>query len=307
MMSNPIGVLLMAHGGPDAPQDIAGYLSHIRSGSVVSSRLTQAFEKQYQRLGGQSPLLGHSQKQMQALQKKLGRDFKVYLGMRYWAPWIADTIDHMKNDGITQAVSCVLAPQFSRLSGLKYLSYIDKGQNLSRSQIDFKHVLNYHHRPLLIKAYAQTIQQALKLAKKTAKAHVLLTAHSLPVETIRQGDPYEFQVRETASLIARKLQCDDDSWSFCFQSKGKRPGAWLEPEIDAVLPQLKAQGFDTVVVCPVCFVSDHSETLFDLDIEAQDQAKAIDLHLIRAPALHQNSNYIRLLAQLVKEQAAYFA
>jgi ferrochelatase len=140
-MNNPIGVLIMAYGGPNSLAEIPGYLADIRSGRVTTPAVLEEITHNYRQIGGKSPLLEYSTAQAKAIAGYLEPDkFRVYLGMRHWSPWIEETIGQMLADGITQAVSLVLAPHFSKLSIAKYQAKITAGLEMYRGQIEFAHI-----------------------------------------------------------------------------------------------------------------------------------------------------------------------
>jgi ferrochelatase len=153
-VSYPIGVLIMAYGGPNSLEELPGYLADIRTGRPTTPAVLEEISRNYREIGGRSPLLEITRKQAAAVIRRLDDRFRVYLGMRHWAPWIEETVGQMLQDGITHAVSLVLAPHYSKLSVAKYQKKIANGLKMYHGDIQFEHISSYHDAPLLIRALA---------------------------------------------------------------------------------------------------------------------------------------------------------
>lgn len=303
----PIGVLIMAYGGPNSIDELPGYLSDIRSGRPTTPEVLEEITHNYQQIGGKSPLLGISESQAQGVAAKLApSQFRIYLGMRHWAPWIEEVVGQMIEDGITRAISVVLAPHFSKLSVAKYHGKIADGLEMYHGQIEFEHIDSYHDAPKLIQAFANRVELGLAEWPEAERdqVHVVFSAHSLPTRILKMGDPYDAQLRETARLIAAKAGLPDDRWSWCYQSAGRSPEPWLGPQIQEHLPVLAGEGIKNVISIPVGFVSDHVEILFDIDIQGQTVAREHGMRLVRPPALNVEPLYIETLAELIQARAA---
>lgn len=302
----PIGVLIMAYGGPNSLAEIPGYLSDIRSGRVTTPAVLEEITDNYRQIGGKSPLLEMSQRQMAAVAAQLDPAlFKCYLGMRHWSPWIEEVIGQMVADGITHAISLVLAPHYSQLSVAKYQEKIADGLAMARGQIEFDHVASYHDAPKYIQALANRVQAGLQRwpDNERAAVHVVFSAHSLPVRIIKLGDPYAQQLQETAQLVAQQAGLTAEQWSWSYQSAGRSPEPWLGPQIEAYIPELAARGINKIVSVPVGFVSDHVEILFDIDIKAQAVARELGVRLERPPALNDDPLYIATLVDVIHRHA----
>ncbi|MXW13545.1 MAG: ferrochelatase [Rhodothermaceae bacterium] len=307
---NPIGILFMAYGGPDRLEDIPGYLADIRAGRTTSKALIEEITRNYQLIGGSSPLLDLTIETTRAVTDLLNPPsgptyFKPYLGMRHWAPWIEETVGDMIEDGITRSVSMVLAPQYSRMSIAKYQKKIDAGLNFYRGQIDFSHIQSYHDDPGLIDAFAKRVHIGLDRfpEEDRASVHVIFSAHSLPTRILKENDPYPTQCYETAALVAKVAGLTPDQWSGCYQSEGRSPEPWLGPQLEDYLVELANKGIRNVVSIPVGFVSDHVEVLYDIDIEAQAVAEEHDMRLERPPSLNSDPLFVETLAKLIRKQA----
>jgi ferrochelatase len=308
-VTRPIGVLVMAYGGPASLAEIPGYLADIRAGRPTSAEVLEEITANYAAIGGRSPLPEISRRQVDALQARLDPAvYRCYLGMRHWSPWIEEVVGQMLDDGITHAVSIVLAPHYSALSIAKYAERIAAGLDLYRGRIEFRHVTSFHDRPGLIDALAARVEDGIERwpADQRGRVHVIFSAHSLPARITAQGDPYEQQLLETAALVAERSGIGSDRWSWSFQSAGRTPEPWLGPPIEEHLAELAAAGVTDVVSVPVGFVSDHVEILFDIDIKARAVAQELGMRLERPPALNDDPRFIGAMAEVIEEHAAAF-
>ena len=305
-VKKPIGVLIMAYGGPESLAEIPGYLADIRNGRVTTPAVLEEITNNYRQIGGKSPLMEFTTQQVKAIKMHLDPDqFKVYLGMRHWSPWIEEVVGQMIEDGITQAIALVLAPHYSKLSVAKYHAKISDGLEMYRGQIEFQYIDSYHDAPKLIEAFANRVEDGLSRWPESERnnVHVIFSAHSLPVRIIKMGDPYDKQLRETAVLIAQKAGLPDSRWSWSYQSAGKSPEPWLGPQLEDYIPELAAKGVKNIVSIPVGFVCDHVEILYDIDIQAQEAAQANGVRLERPPALNGDPLFIETLVEQIQERA----
>lgn len=307
MTNLPIGVLLMAYGGPNNLEEIPGYLADIRQGRPTPRRLVAEITRNYAKIGGRSPLLARSREQMEAVAASLDpHRFRCYLGMRHWAPWIEDVVREMVADGIKQAIALPLAPHYSRMSVAKYHAKVRNGLTLAHGQIDFTFIDSYHDAPQFIEALVSRVQmgQTHWPSTERERIHVVFSAHSVPTRIIASGDPYATQVRETARLVAKGAGLASEQWSFCYQSAGRSPEPWLGPSMEEHIAELAARGIRDLICVPVGFVSDHVEMLYDIDIQAQAVARAHGIRLIRPPALNNDPRFIAALVELVHKASA---
>jgi len=303
----PIGVLVMAYGGPDSLDDLPGYLADIRSGRVTDPRVLEEMRDHYGRIGGKSPLLEISRRQVEALAGRLdSHRYRCYLGMRHWRPWIEETVGRMIADGIQKGISLVLAPHYSSMSVGRYRAKIDDGVRMYRGRIEFRHVDSYYRAPGLINALAGRAREGIERFPRGERdsVHVVFSAHSLPERILRAGDPYDKQLKETAALVAEAASLPRERWSWSYQSAGKSPEPWLGPQLEDHIPALGRRGIRNVVSVPVGFVADHVEILYDIDVEAQDAARRSGIRLERPPALNDDPEFIDALAKVVRECAS---
>ncbi len=300
----PIGVLVMAYGGPDSLDDLPGYLADIRSGRPTTPAVLEEISGNYRQIGGKSPLKGISEAQVAAVAAQFDpAKVRFYLGMRHWSPWIEDVVGQMIEDGITQAVSLVLAPHYSKMSVAKYQQKVQDGLEMFGGDIDFRHIQSYHDHPLLIRAFADRVAEGLARwpEEEREQVHILFSAHSLPERILKMGDPYDSQLRETADLIAAAAGLSGEQYSWSYQSAGRSPEPWLGPALEEHLAELAEQGVRHVISIPVGFVCDHVEMLYDIDIQAQEVARELGIRLERPSALNTDPVFISALVDLITE------
>jgi ferrochelatase len=303
-MTETIGVLLMAYGGPDSLDDIPAFLLDIRGGRPTSQELIDEITENYRQIGGKSPLLDITRRQAALVEAKLnagappGVHYKTYIGMRHWTPRIKDTVDQMIADGVRQAVALVLAPHYSAMSIARYFEKLDEALAGHDQPFTYRAIQSYHDHPLYLEALARRVSAGL--ANMPADTLVIFSAHSLPARTIQQGDPYDSQLRETAQLVADKVGLAGDQWTFSYQSAGRSPEPWLGPQIQDYVVELAERGHKNMLSCVVGFVADHVEILFDIDIKAKQAAERAGARLVRVPSLNDDPLFIAALADVVR-------
>jgi ferrochelatase len=295
----------MAYGGPESLDEIPGYLADIRAGRTTPRAVVEEITENYRAIGGRSPLLEVTRRQVDALADALGDEYRCYLGMRHWSPWIEEVVGEMVEDGVTHAVGLVLAPQFSALSIAKYQQSVADGLELHRGSIVLEHVPSYHDEPGLIDALAARVREGIGRwpEEERERVHVVFSAHSLPERVFAGGDPYGAQCLETARLVAERAGVPEECWSWSYQSAGRTPEPWAGPDLGEHLLELGARDVRDVVSVPVGFVSDHVELLFDIDVKAQAVAGELRMRLERPPALNDDPVFVETLAGLVRERA----
>jgi ferrochelatase len=279
-------VVLMAYGSPETAEDIRPYLEDIREGRPVSDPAVAELTERYRRIGGRSPLAEITERQRAALQAEL--ELPVYVGMKHWRPRIAEAAERALAGGADTIVGLVLAPHYSALS---IAGYRERLERALAHRADLVFVESWHdHGPFL---------DVLANRVRGTSAHAVFTAHSLPARIRETDDPYEEQLLTTARLVAERAALRD--WSFAFQSASATGAPWLGPDILEELESLAERGVRDVLVCPVGFVSDHLEILWDLDVEAREKAAALGLALDRIPSLNDDPAFVAALAGLVRQ------
>jgi protoporphyrin/coproporphyrin ferrochelatase len=293
-----IGVLLMAHGTPESLDEMPEYLRLVRGGRVPSAELVEEMRHNYAAIGGRSPLTEISQAQGRALQGLLddkGIPSLVVVGMRNWKPFIADAIRTLINAGVSRIVGIPLAPQFSSLSVQKYVAAAEAALPPG---VPFACIRSFHDHPGLIEAFAGRLREA---APQPDEA-IVFTAHSLPVRVVDAGDPYAREVAATASAIAR--MCGLQHYEQAWQSAGRTPEPWLSPDLSDFIRERIIEGISAFLVVPIGFVCDHTEILFDIDVQAATVARDLGVSLRRTPSLNTASTFIRALGDLVTRELA---
>ena len=308
----PIGVLLMAYGGPNSLDDLPGYLADIRSGRPTTQAVLKEMTHNYELIGGKSPILEISRLQALGLGKLLnaqGERYRVYLGMRHWSPWVEDTVRDMLRDGIKRAVGLVLAPHYSAMSIDLYHKRVQTALEMFNGQgVEFEYVKSYNTAPKYIQALVNRVHEGFSRWSESERdgVHLVLSAHSLPVRVIKTGDPYQNQLWETARLVAKGAGLREDQWSWSYQSAGRSAEPWLGPQIEDYIKTLPEKGIKNVISIPIGFVSDHVEILFDIDIKAQKSAREVGIRLERPPALNDDPLFIETLAEVVLQHSAHW-
>lgn len=290
-------VLLLAHGSPDSVEQVPDFLLRVTGGRPLPQPVVEEVKHRYG-LIGRSPLTELTLKQAELLASELG--MPVYVGMRNWKPFIADAVRALVSDGIEHAVAICLAPQNSRTSVGLYRSDLASNQGTAFA-VDF--VESWHDHPLLIRAFAERLRAGLDRARREAQIQeipIILTAHSVPERTITEGDPYESQAKETASLVAREAALASGDWTFAFQSQGMSGGAWLGPRVENTILSLKEKGHRDVFVQPIGFLCDHVEVLYDIDIGFKQFAETQGMRLWRAESLNDSSLLVAALADVAR-------
>jgi protoporphyrin/coproporphyrin ferrochelatase len=284
------GVLLMAHGTPSSLDEMPEYLRLVRGGRPPSDELVHEMRENYAAIGGRSPLTGITEAQGDALRARLGREIPVAVGMRNWHPFIKDALAQLAAAGVTRVIGIPLAPQFSTLSVQKY---IDAASAALPAGVSFEAVESFHTHPRLVDAFAERVRAA---APRPDEA-VIFTAHSLPARVIEAGDRYADQVAETAAAVAA---CSGIAkYDIAYQSAGRTPEPWIGPEIGKVIDERSACVRKFLVV-PIGFVCDHTEILFDIDVQAAQTAREFSTTLRRTESLNTSPLFISTLEELVR-------
>lgn len=336
-------ILLLAHGTPDRLGEMAEYLGHVTSGRPMPQHVVEELQHRYAEIGLRDeplpegpPLTRWTLTQAKLLAAATGRP--VYVGMRNWHPFIADTVAQMKADGVTSAQVLCLAPQNSRTSTGLYRRALEKAL---AGAFPFTFTAGWSEEPLLALAFAETLWPAWAeacakhsaAAGKPVRVPVLFTAHSVPCRTIRattpeqaaensapqpgaqapadglqnygaaaEGDPYPIECKATAAAVAARLAplgMTVDDWYFAFQSQGIAGAPWIGPTVEDTLTALAQAGHKAVVIQPIGFLCDHVEILYDIDINFRDFAAPLGLEVTRPASLNDSPTLIRALEHVL--------
>ena len=317
-----IGILLLNLGGPDSLDAVRPFLYNlfsdreiIRLGPpllqkplawLIATLRSKKTERYYNMIGGKSPILDITRAQAKALEEALSKftpsSFKVYIGMRYWHPFIDDVLFEMHKDGIGKVIALSLYPQYSVTTSGSSTRRVDRVA--ADYPIDVFHISSWHDHPLYIEALADVIKKGLEsfLASSSVShlssaddIHLLFSAHSLPRKIIDEGDPYEQQTIETVQKVVKEVPL---KWHLSYQSKSG-PVKWLEPSTEEKLKELARDGVKNVLVVPVSFVSDHIETLYEIDILYKTMAEKLGMNLRRTDSLNTHPLFIKALEDMI--------
>jgi len=294
-------VLLMAYGSPTSLDEVGEYLRQVRGGRLPTPEEVERLQDRYRQVGGQTPLLKITLAQAKVLEAKLqsdGFDSKVYVGMKHWHPFIEDVVEKIVSDRAASIIGLALAPHYSKLSIGGYADAVRRGLARTGRSVPFTMVESWHNQQSLLTALSRRVREGLEKLNEPSKAVVLFTAHSLPKKSVADNDPYWSQLQETSQLVASRSEIK--SWDFAFQSAGHPIESWMGPGIKEKITELSVRGFRELLVCPVGFVSDHLEILYDLDIEAKGYAASLGTRLERTASLNDDPEFINAIASRLR-------
>lgn len=302
MRDKPTGVMLLAFGGADSPEAVEPFMKNLMGGRVPPGPLVEKIKARYQLIGGKSPLPEITAQQAAKLEDYLnstGGNYKVAVGMRHWHPFIPEGLEKLMSHGVEKIIGLSLAPFYSKVSTGTYEEELSRAVSVLEHPPEVEMTKSFHESELFIKAIAERITDALNEMDDAKKASipVIFSAHSLPVANIEQGEPYVEQLEETVQAVVAELGLKN--WFIAYQSKGGGQGQWLDPTVEEIMDQIKEKGFEEVLVFPVGFVSDHIETLYDIDIAQKKHAESLGLNFYRTPALNTSDLFIQALAEVV--------
>lgn len=303
-MKEKIGLLVMAYGTPYKESDIERYYTDIRRGRKPTPEMLEDLTDRYRAIGGISPLAKITLEQAKALENDLNEiqdkvEFKMYLGLKHIEPFIEDAVDQMKKDGITKAISIVLAPHYSTFS---VKSYNERATNHSE-KIDgpiITHVDDWFREERFIQYWVREVEEILETMNDNEKERTafIFSAHSLPEKILTYGDPYPEQLKQTAELVV--AQSDIRHYYLGWQSAGNTPEPWLGPDVQDLTYELDEKyNFETYVYLPLGFVSEHLEVLYDNDIECKYVTEKIQKRYVRPPMPNTDPLFISGLSTVV--------
>lgn len=313
-----IGVVLLNMGGPDSLEAIEPFLYNLFSdhdiieiprliqkpvAKIISKVRAKKTREYYEYMGGKSPQKEQTLEQARKLQEQLGEEFKVVVAMRYWHPFTEEALKELSKENLVKIILLPLYPQYSKTTTGSSFNEFDRKLKTFQKKGLFRdiHVLkiySYHNNPLFIRAWVEQIKRFLPEYKDF---YFLFSAHSLPEKVIKRGDPYQKQVEESVKLVMEHFP--EVKHSIAYQSK-VGPVKWLEPMTDEQIVKLAKEGVKNLAVIPITFVSEHSETLYELDKQYGELAKEQGIeNYVRIPTLQTNKTFIEALKQIVLEIA----
>ena len=322
-----IGVVLLQLGGPDSPEAVEPFLYNLFSDPDIidfplarlarkplarrmAASRAKKVQKSYAAIGGKSPIVELTHRPARALEKALQQsiDARVVVAMRYWHPMTDDAIRELAKDGYRELILLPLYPQYSKTTTGSSLNEWDRRFSaFSFPNVPVRKIQDFHNNPGYIDSVVEKINSSLgKFNGSSADSdglHLVFSAHGLPVSVIKAGDPYQEQVEETVRLVLERGQ-----WplphTVCYQSR-VGAGRWLGPTLHAVVARLGAQGARNALVVPISFVSDHVETLYEIDIEVRQEAVEAGFRQFEMVAgLNDSPKFIQTLADLVLKTAS---
>ncbi|MCU5330983.1 ferrochelatase [Bacillus wiedmannii] len=305
MTKKKIGLLVMAYGTPESLDDVEAYYTHIRRGHKPSEEALQDLIRRYKAIGGISPLAKITKEQAHKLTDSMNKIFKeyeftCYLGLKHIAPFIEDAVEEMKKDGIEQAISIVLAPHYSTFS---IKAYNDRAIRLSEEIGGpvIEPIEQWYDEPKFISYWTEQLKETFTKIEDKEKAVVIFSAHSLPEKIIAAGDPYVEQLQHTADLIAEAA--DIPNYTTGWQSAGNTPDPWIGPDVQDLTRDLfEKHGYESFVYCPVGFVAEHLEVLYDNDYECKVVTDELNVAYFRPNMPNSQSVFIDCLAEIVSKK-----
>ncbi len=317
-----VGVLLLNLGGPDQLEDVRPFLYNLFSDPeiirlpfawmqhplawFISTMRAKKSQENYKKIGGGSPLRRITDEQAQALEQRLhsrGMDASVYVGMRYWNPFTEEAIARIKRDRVERLVILPLYPQFSISTSGSSFRLLEKiwQEDPELEHLDYTVIPSWYSRPGYLRAMADLIAQSLDQFEQPNDVHIFFSAHGVPVSYVEEaGDPYQKEIEECTALIMETLS-RPNAHTLAYQSR-VGPVEWLKPYTEDAIQELAAQGVKDLLVVPISFVSEHIETLEEIDIEYRHLAEEAGIERFhRVPALNTHPVFIDDLASLSEE------
>jgi ferrochelatase len=317
----PIGLVVLNMGGPDSLSAVRPFLYQLFSdreliqlpagallqkpfAALISTLRAPKVRLNYAQIGGKSPQLEWTTRQVEGVARELGPQFRPYIAMRYWAPRADETVKRMRADGIEQAVVLSLYPHYTDATTGSSLNDFARAVERHHPGLRYTVIREWYEWPGYLDALTNRVREGLEKFHEMARDEVaiLFSAHALPQKFIERGDPYLEHVRATVQGVMARL--GRHSCHLGFQSRSG-PVLWMEPDTVDELDRLAASGVPGVLIVPVSFVSDHIETLQEIDFEYRMHAEKVGIpRFERAPSLNDHADFIRALAELIREHLA---
>jgi len=297
--------LICAFGCVEDLNDLKPYLSNILKGRELPDAVLEKIRKRYEAIGGKSPLLDLTRDQARAIEEKLaekGHPIKVYVGMRYWHPYIKETMEKMLDEGIERVTTVIMTPFDSPVATGGYELAIEEVRDAHDGEPRVDILGNWHMNPTFHEAVIENIESALGEFDDPKDALVIYSSHSLPRDAL-EGDAYEMKVNQCVGELNRRFPTDH---VIAYQSQGSTNVDWLGPSTEESIEKAAKEGKKGVVVVPVGFVSDHVETLYDIDISHKEIAEKNGLKFARSASLNNSPKFIEMLSHIIWEQSTRF-
>lgn len=321
-MTDKIALLLLNLGGPDSTAAIRPFLLNLfldreiirlplqpLLARVIAASRSKKVAARYQAIGGGSPITKITYEQAGSLEALLNKDakkrdleVKAYVGMRYWHPLIEETVERVIADGFSKLIVLSLFPHYSRATTGSCVNELNRALKKLKADIEVDIIDKWYDEPLYLDALAQTVTEELARFDVSDKRQVqiLFSAHALPQEFVDQGDPYPRHLQATVDGVMARV--GKFAWHIAFQSRSG-PVKWMEPQTDVTIVKLAAAGKRHILIVPISFVSDHIETLYEIDVMYKKLAEEHGVvEFKRSPSLNCRQSFIKALAGLVEER-----
>ena len=301
---NKKGVLLLNMGGPDSIDAVKPFLFNLFKDSnmanfgvlqkplawLIANLRSKKLRKAYELIGGKSPLKEITIKQAYELKKALGDGYSVKVGMNYWHPFIEEALEEFEKEKINHIIAIPLYPHYCQATSG---SVIKRFKRLAERRFSFKIISSWYENPFYIKAWIENIKNSIE---KYGEGLVLFSAHGIPLSLYKKGDPYLKETEQTVRIIVKEMNLAE--WQLSFQSK-VGPVKWVKPSTEEKIKELAEKGIKRIYIVPISFVSDHIETLYEIDIVYKQMANSLGVQLIRVSSLNTSFNFIEALRFLV--------
>jgi ferrochelatase len=318
-MPDKTALLLLQMGGPDSLDAVEPFLLNLftdRDIIKLGPALLQPFiarrivkkrapkvKGYYREIGGKSPIRELTEAQGRGLQELLGEEFCPFVAMRYSRPSTLEALSAIKKEGISRIVAVSLYPHYSRTTTGSSLNELQRILNQSKASFSLNYIDRFYNHPLYIEALSEKVQQGLASFPDLGKVEIVFSAHSLPQSVIDEGDPYLSHIQETVRLVMERIG-GGVSHQLAFQSKAS-PVKWLEPSTEEMMKTLASRGRKELLMVPLSFVSDHIETLYEIDVQYREEALELGIErFVRSESLNSSPLFLACLADLVRKATA---
>jgi ferrochelatase len=312
-------VLVIAFGGPKGPADVRPFLDNVLRGRRVPPERVDEVAYHYELFGGVSPITDLTRRQAEGLEQRLssaGLELPVYVGMRNWHPFLEDTLAEMSRAGIRRAIGFIAAAHRSYSSCMQYRENVAGARAAVSSaglpDVEITYVADWHTHPGFIRANAENILAALQQlpAALHDRARLIFTAHSIPL-SMAERYPYREQFEDSVRLVVdhlRRVSGLDRGWATVYQSRSGRPeDPWLGPDVCDYVRDEAARGLPAALICPIGFICDHIEVLYDLDVEAAECCRELGVPMARAQAVNDHPAFLDMMADVVTRTYRQYA
>lgn len=322
-----IAVVLLQFGGPDSLDAVEPFLFNLFSdpdiiqvpfgtllqkplASYIAKNRAPSVSEKYAEIGGKSPIIEMTNIQRQKLQDALDKKYgegvvSVFVAMRYWKPFISEVISELQAQGITKVVLLPLYAQYSKTNVASSYNEWDRILHNTNIYFEERRIRSYHLNPTYLTSINEKINQALEKFTSKKDVYILFSAHGIPIDLVFEGDPYPIHIRETMEAVM-DIRGKDLPYSLSYQSK-IGPKQWLTPSTEETIKTFGAAGMKKLLIVPIAFVSDHIETIHELDIELREEAVEVGIEeYIVMEGLNDSPLFIQTLTDLAVKEIESF-